>query len=233
MNPDVLTLSSAEISALRLSVQVAFWATLVSIVPGVGVAWLLARRQFPGKRLVDAFVHLPLVLPPVVPGYLLLLLFGSQGSLGHWLAATLNISLAFTWKGAVLAAATMAFPLLITPIRLSMEAIDHRLEQAAASLGASPWRVFVSITLPLALPGICSGLLLSFSRSLGEFGATMAFVGNIPDETRTLPLAIYSAMQTPEGEPAAMRLIALSLIIAFSALVANDVLARRIRRRIH
>jgi molybdate transport system permease protein len=226
------SLTSTELAAFGLSVRVALWASVLSLVPGVAIAWLLARKQFVGKALLDAFVHLPLVLPPVVPGYLLLLLFGNQGLLGQWLHARFGITLAFTWKGAVLASAVMAFPLLVRALRLSIAAVDRRLEQAALSLGAHPLRVFFTVTLPLSMSGLLTGLLLSFSRSLGEFGATMAFVGNIPGETRTLPLAIYSAMQVPDGEPGALRLIVLSLGLAFAALLAGDYLAQRIEQRL-
>ena len=181
---------------------------------GIAVGWFMARRNFPGKWMVDALVQLPMVLPPVVPGYFLLLLLGTQGPIGGWLLSTFGIVIAFTWKGAVLASAVMAFPLMVQPVRLAFRMIDVRLEQAATTLGATPWRAFLTITLPLALPGIVAGSMLCFSRSLGEFGATMAFVGNIPGETRTLPLAIYSFTNVPNGEAPAMRLALLSILLA-------------------
>jgi molybdate transport system permease protein len=222
-----MTLTPEEWQALQLSARVALCATLLCLPLGVALAWLLARREFSGKFLVEALVQMPMVLPPVVPGYLLLLLLGTQGPVGHWLQAQFGIVLAFTWKGAVLASAVMAFPLMVQPVRLAFRQIDHRLEQAASTLGASPWRVFVSISLPLALPGVVAGALLCFSRSLGEFGATMAFVGNIPGETRTLPLAIYSYTHVPDGETAALRLTMLAILLAFGALIVSHALSRR------
>lgn len=227
-----MALTPEEISALLLSAKVSAWATLSSCPLAIALAWLLARKDFPGKALVDALAHLPLVLPPPVPGYLLLMYFGHQGVLGHWLDHYLGLSLAFSWRGAALAAAVMSFPLMLGPVRLSFKLIAPQLENAARTLGADPWSVFFSISLPLALPGILSGTLLAFSRSLGEFGATITFVGNIEGETRTLPLAIYTAKNLPDGDETALRLIALSLILAFSALLANNWLARRIERRL-
>lgn len=224
--------SPEEITALILSAKVAGWATLLSCPLAIGLGWLLARKQFSGKALVDAVLHLPLVLPPPVPGYLLLVHFGSQGLLGRWLSEHWGLTFAFNWKGAALASAVMSFPLMLGPVRLSMKLIGTQLEDAARTLGASPWSVFFSVTLPLALPGILSGALLGFSRSLGEFGATITFVGNIEGETRTLPLAIYTAKNIPGGDDQAFRLISLSLMLAFGALLANDWLARRIERRI-
>jgi molybdate transport system permease protein len=223
----LLQLTPQEWSALALSVRVAFWATVLAFLPGILIAWLLARKQFVGKTLFDSLVHLPLVLPPVVPGFLLLMAFGNEGWIGYWLREWFGVSLAFTWQGAVLASATMAFPLFVRAVRLSMEAVDPRLEFAASSLGASPLRVFLHVTLPLSWPGVLTGALLCFSRSLGEFGATITFVGNIPDVTRTLPLAIYSATQMPGGETSALRLIVLSLILAFGALAVGNWLAQR------
>lgn len=221
------TLSSAEYTALLLSLKVALWCTALSCLPGVLIGWLLAKKAFIGKSLLNSLVHLPLVLPPVVPGYLLLLLLGRQGVLGKWLYEEFGLSIAFTWKGAVLAAMTMAFPLMVRAVRLAVELVDTRLEQAALSLGAHPVRVFLSITLPLSLPGVLTGMILTFSRSLGEFGATITFVGNIASETRTLPLAIYSATHMPGGEGPALRLVMISLLLAFGALMASDYLARR------
>ena len=225
-------LSPEEWEALRLSARVALVATLVSLPFGVWVGWVLARKEFRGKFLLEALVQLPMVLPPVVPGYLLLWLLGSQGPVGAWLDRAFGVSLAFTWQGAVLASAVMAFPLLVQPVRVAFRLVDPRFEQAAATLGASPRNAFATIALPLALPGLLAGVVLCYSRSLGEFGATMAFVGNIPGETRTLPLAIYSFMQQPDGEAAAARLVALSLLLAFAALACSHWLTRRAERRL-
>jgi molybdate transport system permease protein len=225
-------LSPDEWEALRLSAKVASIATLASLPLGIAVAWFLARRQFPGKLLVEILVQLPMVLPPVVPGYLLLLLLGTQGPLGAWLLETFGIRVAFTWQGAVIASAVMAFPLMVQPVRLAFRMIDQRLEHAAATLGAPPWRAWLSITLPLAMPGILAGALLCFTRSLGEFGATMAFVGNIPGETRTIPLAIYSYTHVPDGEAAAWRLACLSIGLAVIALVFAHWANRRAERRL-
>jgi molybdate transport system permease protein len=226
----VFALTPAELQALALSAKVALCATAACLPVGIVVAWLLARRRFPGKWLMDTLVQLPMVLPPVVPGYLLLLLLGTQGPVGGWLKAHFGIELAFNWKGAVLASATMAFPLMVQPVRLAFRMIDARLEHAATTLGATPWRAFLTVTLPLCIPGIAAGSVLCFSRSLGEFGATMAFVGNIPGETRTLPLAIYSFTHVPGGDAAAARLAALSIALALCALLANHVFTRRAER---
>lgn len=225
-------LSPDEWAALRLSAKVAFFATALSLPLGIALAWGLARRRFPGKLLVEILVQMPMVLPPVVPGYLLLLLLGTQGPLGAWLLETFGIRVAFTWKGAVIASAVMAFPLMVQPARLAFRMIDERLEQAAATLGAPPWRIWLSITLPLAMPGILAGALLCFTRSLGEFGATMAFVGNIPGETRTLPLAIYSFTHVPDGEAAALRLACLSIGLAAAALALAHWANGRAERRL-
>ncbi|WP_047539765.1 molybdate ABC transporter permease subunit [Methylotenera versatilis] len=227
MNLSFFILSPAEIEALLLSARVAIFCTLVICIPGVAIAWLLAKKSFIGKSLLDSVVHLPLVLPPVVPGFLLLLLLGSQGLIGKWLQATFGINIAFTWIGAVIASAVMAFPLMVRSARLAINQVDTGLEAAAQSLGAHPLRVFFTITLPLALPGIVTGLILAFSRSLGEFGATITFVGNIEGETRTLPLAIYTYTQVPGGDMAAIRLVILSMIIALGALMISDLLERR------
>lgn len=232
MTASIFMLSSAEIEALLLSAKVAVCCTLAISIPGVAVAWLLAKKSFIGKSLLDSIVHLPLVLPPVVPGFLLLLLFGNQGVIGKWLQQSFGISIAFTWVGAVIAAAVMAFPLMVRSARLAISQVDSRLEAAAQSLGAHPLRVFFSITLPLAMPGIITGLVLAFSRSLGEFGATITFVGNIEGETRTLPLAIYTYTQIPGGDMAAMRLVVLSMLIALGALMLSDLLERKALRRI-
>ena len=213
-------LSPEELSALYLSAKVACFATLFCIPFAIALAWCLARYEFRLKFLVEAILQLPMVLPPVVLGYLLLILFGNKGWIGQYLHQ-MGIELAFNWKGAVLASMCVACPLVVQPIRLSFQMMNQQLEHIAGSLGASPIKVFFSINLPLALPGILIGSILCFSRSLGEFGATMTFVGNIPDETRTIPIAIYSFLQQPDGEQMAMRLVTLSLILAFSALIAN------------
>ena len=229
---NLLTLTPEEISALWLSAKVAFFCTLVIAVPGILLAWILARKSFFGKTLIDSLIHLPLVLPPVVPGFLLLLLLGNQGWLGRWLQAIFGFTVAFTWKGAVLASAVMAFPLMVRSARLAISQVDRDIEQAAQSLGANPVRVFFTMTMPLALPGILTGMILAFSRSLGEFGATITFVGNIEGETRTLPLAIYSYTQMPGGDAPAMRLVVLSMLLALAALMVSDLLERRASRRL-
>ena len=214
---------------IELSLRVALVSVAASLPFAVAAAWLLARRDFPGKALFDAFVHLPLVVPPVVVGYALLLAFGRHGPLGA-LLEPLGIRFAFRWTGAALAAAVMGFPLVVRAIRLSMEAIEPRLEGAARTLGAGPWRVFFTVTLPLAWPGLLTGSLLGFARALGEFGATITFVSNIPGETRTLPLAIYGATQVPGGDSEALALSLVSVAIAFAALAASEALARRQKR---
>jgi molybdate transport system permease protein len=228
----VLELTPLEREALGLSLTVAFWSVLASLPFGLATAWLLARREFFGKALLNALVHLPLVVPPVVVGYLLLLLFGRRGPLGAWLYETFGLAVAFTWKGAALAAAVMAFPLMVRAMRLSLEAVDRRLEAAARTLGARRFEVFVTVTLPLMSPGILAGAILAFARSLGEFGATITFVSNIPGETRTLPLALFSLTQTPDGEIGALRLTVIAVVLALVALAASEFLARRIRRNI-
>lgn len=215
-------LSHAEVEALTLSVKVATFCTLLICIPAIAVAWLLAKKAFIGKSLLDGLVHIPLILPPVVPGFLLLILLGSQGLIGKWLHDKFGITIAFTWFGAVIASAVMAFPLMVRSTRQAFSQVDTKLEIAAQSLGASPIKVFLSVTLPLAIPGMITGLILAFSRSLGEFGATITFVGNIEGETRTLPLAIYSYTQTPDGDLAAMRLVILSVLIALAAIVFSN-----------
>lgn len=225
-------LSPVEIEALSLSAKVAVWAVALSLPPGIMLAWFLARKDFPGKSLLNALVHLPLVVPPVVVGYGLLVLLGRNGPLGAWLFETLGITVAFTWKGAAIAAGVISFPLMVRAIRLSVEGIDERYEAVAATLGASKLRTFFSISLPLALPGVLTGATLAFARCLGEFGATITFVSNIPGETRTLPLALYSAINTPGGEETALRIVAISIALALAALVFSELLARRITRRI-
>ena len=228
----MLGLTSMEWEALRLSLWISFWAVALSMPFGILVAWILARLRFPGKSIFDGIVHLPLVLPPVVTGYVLLVLFGRKGPLGAFLQEHLGLTLAFNWKGAALAAAVMAFPLLVRAVRLSMESVDQELEAAARTLGAGPLRVFFTVTLPLVAPGILSGLILSFARSLGEFGATITFVSNIPGETRTLPLALYTLTQMPDGETGAMRLCLLSVGVAMVAMVLSEMAARRFSSRL-
>lgn len=225
-------LTDQEITALLLSLKIAGWSTLLSCPPAVLTGWFLARWNFTGKALVDGLIHLPLVLPPIVPGYLLLVLFGNNGLIGKWLYQFAGISFAFNWKGAVLASMVMAFPLIVRSVRLSVAAIDQRLENAARTLGANPLLVFLSITLPLAAPGILVGAVLGFSRSLGEFGATITFVGNIEGETRTLPLAIYTATQVPGGDDQAARMVTLSLVLALTALATSEILNRKLQPKL-
>ena len=224
--------TAEEWEILRLSLRVAFWSVLVSLPLAVAVAHTLARSNFPGKTLFDATVHLPLVLPPVVVGYLLLLLFGRRGPVGAWLEEWFGIIFAFRWTGAALAAGIMGFPLMVRAVRLSFESIDRKLEAAASTLGAGRTGVFLTVTLPLALPGIITGVLLSFARSLGEFGATITFVSNIPGETRTLPLAIYTYTQTPSGDEAALRLSLIAVLLSLAALYVSEVLVRRAAKRV-
>lgn len=224
-------LGPEEWQAVVLSLKVSLWATAASLPPGVLVAYALARWRFPGRTLLNGLVHLPLILPPVVTGYLLLAAFGTKGPLGAPLAE-LGIVFAFRWTGAALAAAVMAFPLLVRAIRLSIEAVDPRLEQAAATLGASRAWVFVTVTLPLILPGILAGAVLAFAKAMGEFGATITFVSAIPGETQTLSTAVYAFLQVPDGEGPAVRLVIVSIVIAFMALIASDALAARLARRI-
>ena len=218
-----------EVDAIRLSLKVASWATLCTLPLGVLVAWALARGRFFGKTLVDALVHLPLVMPPVVTGYLLLLTFGRRGPVGAWLEETLGIVFAFNWTGAALACAVMGFPLMVRAIRLSIESVDTGLERAAATLGASRAWVFLTVTLPLALPGIIAGAVLCFAKALGEFGATITFVSNIPGVTQTLPTAIFTYTQVPGGDAPALRLTLVSILISLAALVVSEWLARRVR----
>jgi molybdate transport system permease protein len=224
-------LGPEEWQAVALSVQVSFWATLVSLPPGILVAYALARWDFPGKQLLNGLVHLPLILPPVVTGYLLLLTFGTRGPVGGLLAEW-GIVFAFRWTGAALAAGVMAFPLMVRAIRLSIEAVDPRLEQAAATLGASPVWVFVSVTLPMALPGIVAGTILAFAKAMGEFGATITFVSNIPGQTRTIPSAIYAFLQVPGGDGPAMKLVIVSVAVAMGALLLSEIVARRVAARV-
>lgn len=225
-------LTPMEWEAIRLSLWVSGWAVAGSLPLGILVAWSLARLKFPGKTLLNGLVHLPLVLPPVVIGYLLLILLGRRGIIGAWLHDFLGITLAFTWKGAAVAAGVMAFPLMVRAMRLSLEGVDEGVEHAARTLGAGPLRVFFTVTLPLITPGIITGLILAFARSLGEFGATITFVSNIRGETQTLPLALYTLIEVPGGESAAMRLCMVAVVIAMAALVASEILARRFAGRI-
>lgn len=220
-------LSTEEWGIVALSLKVSATAVLFTLPIAFLLAWLLARGRFRGRLLLDALVYLPLVLPPVVTGWLLLLAFGNNGPIGRWTAEWLGLTFMFRWTGAALAAAVMALPLMVRAIRLSIEAVDRRLEGAARTLGASPARVFATITLPLSLPGILAGAVLGFARSIGEFGATITFVSNIPGETRTLPIAIYSALQTPGGEDIVTRLALISVVLSLGALVLSEYLARK------
>lgn len=225
-------LSPAEWTAIFLSLRIAIVATIAALPFGIAVGYLLARTNFWGKALVDGVVHLPLVLPPVVTGYLLLLAFGRRGPIGAFLADTFGIVFAFRWTGAALASGVMGFPLMVRAIRLSLEAIDRRLEGAAATLGASPVWVFATVTLPLALPGIIAGMVLCFAKALGEFGATITFVSNIPGETQTISAAIYTLTQVPAGDAAALRLVAVAIVLSLIALIASEWLARLANARI-
>lgn len=224
-------LSPEEISALYLSAKVGLFATLVNLPFAIAVAWILARYEFRFKVFLESLLQLPMILPPVVLGYFLLILFGNRGVIGQFLTEW-GIQFAFNWKGAVIASMVVALPLMVQPIRLSFQLINRQLEQVAQTLGASPIQAFWSISLPLAVPGILIGSILCFSRSLGEFGATITFVGNIPDETRTVPIAIYSLLQQPDGESMAMRLVMLSVLLAFAALVANHIILQRYQQRL-
>ena len=228
-----MLLSPDEWEILRLSLKVSAVAVCLCLPIAFGLAWILARGRFPGKILLDALVHLPLVVPPVVVGWLLLLAFGTNGPAGRWFEHWLGISFMFRWTGAALAAAVMALPLMVRAMRLSIEAVDRRLEGAARTLGAGRWRTFLTITLPLSLPGVVAGAVLGFARSIGEFGATITFVSNIPGETRTLPLAIYGALQVPGEESVVTRLAILSVLLSLAALVASEALSRRAGRGGH
>jgi molybdate transport system permease protein len=224
-------LSPDELSAVRLSVEVALTAVATSLPFGVALGWLLARRDFPGKAAVETLVNLPLVLPPVVTGYLLLVAFGTRGALGRFLKDTFDLTFVFSWKGAALASAVMAFPLMVRAMRIAFAGVDHRLEDAARTLGAGPLDTFFTITLPLARHGVIAGAVLAFARSMGEFGATIMIAGNIPDETRTVPVYIYNLLNEPGGAESSTRLIAVSVTIASLALVLGEVLERRGRGR--
>ena len=227
---NMMWLSPGESEALRLSLSVAARSVVFSLPPAIAFAWILTRRQFFGRTLLDAVVHLPLVLPPVAVGYVLLLLFGARGPIGAWLERTFGIELIFTRNGAALATAVMSFPLMVRAVRISLENIDRGLEEAARTLGAGALDRFASITLPLMLPGVLAGAITAFSAALGEFGAVITFVSNIPGETRTLPLALYSALQEPGGDYAAARLAALSVVLGLGGLLVSEWFARRVRR---
>ncbi len=225
-------LSDYEIQALLLSLKISTIAVLWLLPIGILLAWLLVKKQFWGKRLLDSVIHLPLVLPPVVIGYLLLISMGRQGMIGAWLFEHFGLLFSFNWKGAVLASAVVALPLMVRAIRLSLLSVDPKLEQAARTLGASPSKVFATITLPLVLPGIITGAMLSFARSLGEFGATISFVANIPGQTQTLPLAMYNFIQTPGAEFAAARLCIISIVIALLSLLCSEWLTQKMQRKL-
>ena len=224
-----MSLTADDLAIIALSLRVAACATLASLVVALPVAWLLARGRFWGRGLLNALVHLPLVLPPVVTGYLLLVVFGRRGVIGGWLADTLGIVVAFRWTGAALAAALMGFPLVVRAIRLGIEQVDRRLEDTAATLGASPLRVWLTVTIPLAMPAVVAGAILGFAKALGEFGATITFVASIPGETQTLALAIYGATQTPGAEARVLRLVLFSVAVSFAALLASEALVRQSR----
>lgn len=224
-------LGAAEWGAVALSLKVSFWATLLSLPVALLVAYALARGRFAGRQVLNLAVHLPLLMPPVVTGYLLLILFGTQGPLGR-MFAVIGVEFAFRWTGAALAGAIMGFPLMVRAIRLALEAVDQKLEDAAATLGASRIRIFTTITLPLMLPGIAAGAILGFAKAMGEFGATITFVSNIPGQTQTVPTAIYTLLQVPGQENAALRLIIVSVLLSAMALIASEILAARMRKRI-
>src|SRR6056297_286011 len=224
-------LGPEEWGAVALSLQMSVWATLVSLPLGISVAYALARWSFPDKQVLNGLVHLPLILPPVVTGYLLLLIFGTRGPIGSVLADW-GIVFAFRWTGAALAAGVMAFPLMVRAIRLSIEAVDPKLEQAGATLGAAPLWVFLTVTLPMALPGIVAGAILAFAKAMGEFGATITFVSNIPGQTRTIPSAIYAFLQVPGGEDSAIKLVIVSVVLAMGALLLSELIGRRVAARV-
>ncbi len=223
-------LGETELSALQLSLAVALRSVAINLLPAVIMAWLLTRRRFPGRTLLDAVVHLPLVLPPVVVGYVLLLLLGTRGPIGGWLDRQFDVQLVFSTLGAAVATAVMSFPLMVRAMRIALENVDRGLEEAARTLGAGPWRRFGTITLPLMLPGVLAGAVTAFAAGLGEFGAVITFVSNIPGETRTLPLALYTALQSPDGNAVAARLATLSFALGLCGLLASELLARSLRR---
>lgn len=225
-----MELTDIELEAIFLSLKVSFWAVAACLPMAIPISCLLARKEFIGKNIVNGIIHLPLVLPPVVMGYLLLITFGSNGFIGGFLKQWFGITFVFSWRGAALAAAVVSFPLMVRTIRLSYEAMDRKLEAAAATLGAPPFRVFWTITLPLILPGVLVGCILAFARCLGEFGATVTFVANIPGETRTIPIAIYNMVQQPDGDAMAARLVVISLVLAMAALIASEFLNKRLSK---
>jgi molybdate transport system permease protein len=229
----VLNLTPDEWTAVELSLRVSIVATAVALPFGIAIGWLLARKDFWGKIVVDGLVYLPLVLPPVVTGYLLLISFGRKGPIGAFFADYLGIVFSFRWTGAALSCGVMGFPLMVRPIRLAIEAIDRRLEDAAATLGAGRFLVFLTITLPLALPGVIAGAVMCFARALGEFGATITFVSNIPGETQTISAAIYTLLQVPDGEAQAGRLVVVAIVLALAAVIASEWFARRAGMRFH
>lgn len=224
-------LGPQEWAAVALSLKVSLWATILSLPVGLLVAHALARGRFPGRQILNGLVHLPLILPPVVTGYLLLVTFNPRAPMGQ-LLETVGLPIAFRWTGAALAAAVMGFPLMVRAMRLSLEAVDPRLEEAAATLGASRIRVYLTVTLPLILPGVLTGAILAFAKAMGEFGATITFVSNIPGQTQTLPSAIYAFLQVPGGEASALRLVAVSIAVAMLALMVSEWLSRRVARRV-
>ena len=224
--------SSIEIEALQVSLRISLWSVAFTLPLALSIAWLLARKNFMGKSILNAIIHIPLVVPPVVIGYLLLVVLGRQGIIGSFLYDWFGIGLVFTWQGAAIAASVVAFPLFVRPIRQALETVDHRFEEAAQTLGANRYQAFLAVTLPIVMPGVLTGALLFFARALGEFGATITFAANIPGATQTLPLALYTATQTPGGDPVAMRLVALSLILATVALLLSEWLARHAHMRL-
>ncbi|MCD8568989.1 MAG: molybdate ABC transporter permease subunit [Geovibrio sp.] len=223
----MFNLSPIEIEAIYLSMKISLWAVLAGLIPGISAAYVLARKNFPGKLLLDGLIHVPLVIPPVVTGYLLLITFNDNAPMGKLLNSIFGVGIAFSWRGAVVASVVMSMPLLVRSVRLSIEGIDRGLEEAAKTLGAKRWRVFFTVTLPLSVPGIITGTVLAFARSLGEFGATITFVSNIPGETRTLPVALYNLTQTPGTEAAALRLCIISIGLSVAAIAASEYLSRR------
>jgi molybdate transport system permease protein len=231
--PEWLHFSPEELTAIELSLRVSIWAVVVSLPFGIAIAMLLARRDFWGKSLLNGIIHLPLVLPPVVTGFILLILFGRHGPLGIFFADVFHLVFAFRWTGAALACGLMGFPLMVRAIRLSIEAVDRRVEIAAGTLGANPAWVFITVTLPLILPGVLAGMVLSFARALGEFGATITFVSSIPGQTETLPLAIYTFIQVPGGETGALRLTLVSVVISLAAVLVSELLARKAVHHAH
>ncbi len=231
-NLDWLTLSDAEWTAIRLSLRVSFVAMIVGLPFAIAIAMLLARGRFWGKSILNGLVHLPLILPPVVTGFLLLILFGKRGPIGAFLAEYTGIVFSFRWTGAALACAVMAFPLMVRSIRLSIEAVDRRLELAASTLGAGPFWVFLTVTLPLVMPGIIAGMVLAFAKAMGEFGATITFVSNIPGETQTLSSAIYTFTQVPGGDAGAFRLTLISIVISMAALMVSEILANLAAKKV-